>query len=116
MLELYFLLYRIPKMMTQAARKQRRSAVAWSLIGIGVWVFVQFVVAFVLTIGYEIASVALDRPADARPLFRLVTYLISLTAAVISVLLVRRRLLATPQASFYHSPPPPPTFRQSLDA
>jgi hypothetical protein len=116
MLELYFLLYRIPKMMSQAARKQRRSAVVWSLIGIGVWVFAQTVVAFVLTIGYEIAALGLDRPKDWRPLFRLVTYLISLSAAVISVLLVRRRLLATPQASFYHRPPPPPTFRQSLDA
>ena len=35
MLELYFLFYRIPKMMTRLAREQNRSAIAWAFLGFG---------------------------------------------------------------------------------
>jgi hypothetical protein len=42
MLELYFVLYRIPKMMTQLARERHRSAVAWSLFGILAWIGAEF--------------------------------------------------------------------------
>jgi L-asparagine transporter-like permease len=38
MIEIYFLIFRIPKMMTQLARERNRSALAWSLIAIGAWI------------------------------------------------------------------------------
>ena len=37
-LELYFLLYRIPRLMSGLARERNRSALAWSLFGIGAWI------------------------------------------------------------------------------
>ena len=112
MLELYFLLYRIPKMMSQAARERHRSAWRWSLVGIGVWLFAEFVVAIALTFGYTILAAVLDWPEEFPPLFRLLAYVVSLAAALVSVALVRRWLLATPTANPYPSPPPPPTFGQ----
>jgi hypothetical protein len=112
MLELYFLFYRIPKMMSQAARERRRSAWRWSLIGIGVWLFTEFVVAIALTFGYTILAVTLDWPEEFPPLFRLLAYVVSLAAALLSVALLRRWLLATPAASAYSSPPPPPRFTE----
>jgi hypothetical protein len=112
MLELYFLLYRIPKMMSQAARERHRSALVWSLIGVGVWLFTEFFVAVALVFGYAIAAAALDWPEQISAGFRFLSYLVSLVAALISVSLVRRRLLATPPASLYNSPPPPPSFSQ----
>ena len=110
MLELYFLIYRIPKMMSQAARERHRSALAWSLIGIGVWLVSEFVVAVALTLAYEIAALALDWPERITGGFRLLTYVVSLAAAIVSVSILRRRLLATPTAALYKLPPPPPTF------
>lgn len=110
MVELYFLLYRIPKMMSQAARQRQRSALAWSLIGIGVWLVSEFVVAVALTLAYEIVALALDWPERITGGFRFLTYLVSLAAAIISVSILRRRLLATPVAALYKLPPPPPTF------
>jgi len=112
MLELYFLLYRIPKMMSQAARERHRSALVWSLIGIGVWLFTELFVAVALGFGYAIAAVALNWPEKLSAGFRFLTYIVSLVAALISVSLVRRQLLATPPANLYNSPPPPPTFSQ----
>jgi len=110
MLELYFLLYRIPKMMSKAARERHRSALAWSLIGIGVWLVSEFVVGVALTLAYEIVALAVDWPERITGGFRLLTYLVSLAAAIVSVSILRRRLLATPSAVLYKLPPPPPTF------
>ena len=112
MLELYFLLYRVPKMMSQAARERHRSALVWSLIGVGVWLFTEFFVAVALVFGYAIAAAALDWPEEFPAGFRFLAYIVSLVAALVSVSLVRRRLLATPPANLYNSPPPPPTFSQ----
>ena len=98
--------------MSQAARERHRSALVWSLIGVGVWLFTEFFVAVALAFGYAIAAAALDWPEQISAGFRFLTYLVSLVAALISVSLVRRRLLATPPASLYTCPPPPPTFSQ----
>ena len=43
-LELYFLFYRVPKMMTRLARERGRSAWGWSLLGIGGWLGTELVV------------------------------------------------------------------------
>jgi len=45
-LELYFLLFRVPKMMTRLARQRGRSALRWSLVGIGAWLGAEFAVIF----------------------------------------------------------------------
>ena len=99
-------------MMSQAARERHRSALVWSLIGVGVWLFTEFFVAVALVFGYAIAAAALDWPEQISAGFRFLAYIVSLVAALISVSLVRRRLLATPPASLYNSPPPPPSFSQ----
>lgn len=57
MIELYFLIFRIPKMMTQLARERNRSALAWSLIAIGAWIgselFVGLIYGLIQAIGIE---------------------------------------------------------------
>ncbi|HEX7295659.1 MAG TPA: hypothetical protein VF251_07915 [Pyrinomonadaceae bacterium] len=110
MVELYFLLYRIPVMMSKAARERHRSALAWSLIAIGLWLFTEFAVAVALGLAYAVGTVVFDWPEQFPAGFRILAYFVSLAAAIVSVTLLRRRLLATPSPSLYSSPPPPPTF------
>ena len=98
--------------MSQAARERHRSALLWSLIGVGVWLFTEFFVAVALVFGYAIAAAAFDWPEQFPAGFRFLAYIVSLVAALITVSLVRRQLLATPPANLYNSPPPPPTFSQ----
>ena len=57
MLELYFLIYRIPKMMTRLARERNRSALAWSLMGVGAWLGAELFVLFGAGLIYGTGSV-----------------------------------------------------------
>jgi len=98
-------------MMSQAARERHRSALVWSLIGVGVWLFTELFVSVALVFGYAIAAAALGWPENFSPGFRFLAYIVSLVAALVSVSLVRRRLLATP-APLYNSKQPPPSFSQ----
>jgi hypothetical protein len=111
MLELYFIFYRIPKMMTQLARERQRSALAWSLIGIGAWLGAEFVVIFGIVVTYGIVSVITegDVSEELPPLLRLLTYVLGLVAAIGSFLLTKRFLTSRPRPA-YAPPPPPPTF------
>jgi hypothetical protein len=110
MLELYFIFYRVPKMMTRVAREQNRSALAWSLIGIGTWIGAEMFVIFTLTFIYQFI-VAGDW-TDPQPAgFRFVTYLFALVAAFVAVTGLTRWLESKRYAPYrYPSPPPPPTF------
>jgi hypothetical protein len=111
MLELYFIFYRIPKMMSQLARERQRSAVAWSLIGIGAWLGAEFVVIFGIGVTYGIVSIITegDVSEEFPPLLRLLTYVLGLGAAIISFLLTKRLLTSRPRSAF-QPPPPPPSF------
>ena len=110
MVELYFLLYRVPKMMSAAARKRHRSALAWSLLGDMVWLVAQFGVALVFGLVYALFAVVLDLPPISMPVgFRAIAYVLSLTGAILSVCFLRNYLL---REHSYPLPPPPPAFEQ----
>ena len=111
MIELYFVFYRIPKMMSQLARERQRSPVAWSLIGIGAWLGAEIVVIFGIGVTYGIISIMTegDVSAEFPPALRLLTYVLGLGAAIGSFLLTKRFLTSRPRAAF-EPPPPPPSF------
>ena len=61
MFELYFILYRVPKMMSRLARERNRGAVAWSLMGIAAWLGAELVVMLSSGIIYALGSIFLGR-------------------------------------------------------
>jgi hypothetical protein len=111
MLELYFIFYRVPKMMTRVAREQNRSALGWSLIGIGTWIGVEIFVIFALTFMYQFLVAGTDWTEPQPAGFRFVAYLLALIAALLAVTGLTRWLESKRSAPYrYPSPPPPPTF------
>jgi hypothetical protein len=110
MIELYFVFYRIPKMMSQLARERNRSAVAWSLIGIFVWVGAEFIVALGFGMVYGVGTAIWDWPEPMPAGFRLFVYVASLGAAIGGVTLARRILAAKSTDTSFPLPPPPPRF------
>src|SRR4029079_12463986 len=88
MIELYFLIFRIPKMMTQLARERNRSALVWSLIGIGAWIgaelFVGVIYGTIQAIGIEFWG------WPENPGLSLTAYVCALGAAIISLYIVTR--------------------------
>jgi hypothetical protein len=113
MLELYFIFYRVPKMMTRAARAKNRSALAWSLLGIGTWIGAEILVIFTLTLIYQIGVATADWTTPEPAGLRFVTYLLGLVAALLAVTLLVRWLESPPRSQL--QPPPPPTFSDNLD-
>jgi hypothetical protein len=110
MVELYFLLYRIPQMMTRLARERNRSAFTWSLIGIGAWIGAEFVVMFGAGLIYGTGTALLGWPEKIPAGLQLLFYLLALGAAITSVTLVRRFLRNQSDEKFVPLPPPPPMF------
>lgn len=100
MVELYFLLYRIPRMMTRIAREKNRSALGWSLIAVGAWLGTETAVLVLFTLVYGFFAIMLDMPLTIPVWFRFITYLVSLFAALVSVFLVKWHLQRTPQHQF----------------
>lgn len=110
MIELYFLLYRIPRMMTRVARERNRSTLAWSLIGIAAWLGAEITVLLLIGVVYGFAALFLDWPLKIPVGLRFISYFIALTVAIISVILVKNYLISTSQGRSFPSPPPPPQF------
>ena len=109
MIELYFLFYRIPVMMTRLARERKRSALGWAFIAIAAWLGTEVAVALLIGIGYAFLAVFLDWPVDDVPVgLRFITYVVALLAALGSLTIVRRFLIAISQQG--PLPPPPPEF------
>jgi hypothetical protein len=108
MIELYFLIYRIPKMMTELARERHRSALAWSLIGVFSWIGAEFVVLFTSGLIYGLGKILWGWPENMPngPLFLL--YAVALAAAIGSSMLARRILYSKSVEEPPHMPPPPP--------
>jgi len=113
MLELYFIFYRVPKTMTRIAREQNRSALGWSLLGIGTWIGAEIFVIFTLTFVYQIGVATADW-VDPEPAgLRFGTYLVAIVAAVLA-LTGLTRWLESKRPSRYH-PPPPPSFANKIN-
>lgn len=116
MFELYFILYRIPKMMTRLARERQRSAVVWSLFGIAGWIGAELIVALGLGVIYELGVLSLDWQPEMSAGFRFFSYIAALGAAIGGFTLVRYVLLrksaypSESHASLMTPPPPPPQF------
>jgi hypothetical protein len=110
MLELYFLIYRVPRMMTRAARERNRSGLAWSLMGIGAWLAAECFVLFGGGLVYGLGSVLFGWPVVISPGIKLLLYIIALGAALGSVTLVQRILYSRSTEKDMPLPPPPPQF------
>lgn len=116
MFELYFILYRIPKMMSALARERGRSAVTWSLLGIAGWIVAEFSAALGFGIVYAICSVVFGWGPEMSVGARFLLYVVALAAAIGGFTLVRYVLLrkseypSGPHPSLLTPPPPPPRF------
>ena len=110
MVELYFLFYRIPRMMSRLARERHRSAWKWSLLAMAAWVGAEIVVAFGVGIGYGILSLMFGWPEEIPTGLRFIAYIISLLAAIGAVTLVQRILTSKSSADHWSTPPAPPSF------
>jgi ABC-type long-subunit fatty acid transport system fused permease/ATPase subunit len=112
MIELYFLIFRIPRMMTQLARERDRSALVWSLIAIGAWIgselFVGLIYGVIENIGIEFWGWS-ENPG----LLSLGTYVCALGAAIASLYIVTRVLRNKPREQVLPTPPLPPNFHSS---
>ena len=114
MLELYFVFYRIPKMMSRLAKERNRSAVAWSIFGILAWFGAELVVFVLVGLGYGIAAAVLgwNVEGEVPSGLVLVSYLVALGAAIGAVMIVRKILSSRAIETYEPLPPPPPTFSQ----
>lgn len=109
-LELYFIFYRVPKMMGRLARERKRSALGWSLLGIGTWIGAEMFAIFALTLIVRIALFAAGS-ADPEPVgVRYVIYLLGLVTALLAVTFLQRVLTAKGVIHYRPAPPPPPSF------
>ena len=113
MLELYFIFYRVPKTMTRLARERNRSALAWSLLGIGTWISAEMFVILTLTFIYQIGVATADWIEPEPAGLRFATYLLGLVAALLAVTGLTRLLDSKRSSS--QVPPPPPTFSNDLN-
>lgn len=107
MLELYFLSYRIPKMMTRLARERKRSAVARSLIGVGVWIAAEVLAAVTFGLIYGIGFELAGWP-ERSPGANFLLYVLSLVGALVGVTIFQRILSSKTTAESFLPPPPPP--------
>jgi hypothetical protein len=108
MLEIYFLCFRVPRMMGRLARERNRSAVAWSLIAIGAWLAAEVGVMFGVGLLYGLGSLLLGSSPDLPAGFQFLAYLISLAGAFVSLAIVRRVLNGLSAEKLEPLPPPPP--------
>jgi hypothetical protein len=109
-LELYFIFYRVPKMMTHLARERKRSALRWSLLGAGAWVGAEFIVLFGSGMLYGIGAIVLGWPMPVPVGVTLIAYVLALGAALASTTIVSRILTLKPKEELFRTPPPPPDF------
>jgi hypothetical protein len=110
MIELYFVLYRIPKMMSRLAKERNRSAVAWSLLAIVAWFGTEFFVMFGIGVGYGLVALALGWTAEIPGGLRGIGYLVALGSAIGAVTLVGKILTMKSIEDNRPLPPPPPQF------
>ena len=97
-------------MMTRLARERGRSALGWSLLGIGSWVGAELVVLLGAGFLYGIGEAIWGWPMPIPAGFKALAYVLSLVAALLSATLVSRILMRTSAEKHFPAPPPPPEF------
>ena len=97
--------------MTRLARERNRSALTWSLIGIGAWVGAEFGVALGIGLIYGLTAFFMGWPEGIPVGLRLLTYILALVAAILSVTLVKRILSSKDTNQTLPVPPAPLSFR-----
>ena len=112
MLELYFLFYRIPKMMTRLARERHRSPVKWTAIAIVSWLGAEIFVGLAIGFIHGLGVVFFGWPTQSTGI-SLLTYILALVAALVSVTIVSRILSNKPIDEELPVPPPPPDFQDA---
>jgi hypothetical protein len=110
MIELYFLLIRLPQMMSQLARERNRSAVGWSVIGIVAWIGAELAVFFVYGFIYAIGQAQWGWPEQQPGGVLFLIYVLALVAAILGAGIARRVLRSMPVNQPMPPPPPPPQF------
>lgn len=103
MLELYFLLIRIPQIMSRLAKERNRSAVGWSLLAIAAWIGSEMMVIFVYAFIYTIGEERWGWNENPQVGLTVVAYILALLAAIAGAHFVQRVLRSLPT----HEPPPP---------
>jgi hypothetical protein len=101
-------------MMTRLARERNRSALAWSLIGVAVWIGSEFAVAVGLGLIYGVGAWLFGWPDEISPGLRFVLYIAALGAAIASLTIVRRILCSRSRDQALPLPPPPPIFKEII--
>jgi hypothetical protein len=86
--------------------------VAWSLIGIGAWIGSELVVGFIFGVIHAIGIELWGWP-ERSPGLSLLTYVLALVAALVSVSVVSRILTSKQREEALPVPPLPPTFQNS---
>jgi hypothetical protein len=109
MIELYFVLYRIPKIMSALARERNRSPVAWSLLTIAAWFGSEIFVFVTFGLVYGVVALLYGWSLDDFPAgLQVLSYILALGSAILSFTLLRGYLSRKP--SELPTPPPPPNF------
>jgi hypothetical protein len=107
-LELFFLLWIVPKRIRPLARERGRSGFLWTLAAIGAWIGCEFLVFVVAVIIYELGIIYFEFPEGLeRSPVVLVVSLFALIAGLIGSDVVRRVLTSIPVASKSALPAPP---------
>ena len=108
MIELLFIIFRLPRIMSQLARERNRSAIGWSLAAILAWIGTEVLIVLGYFVVYEIGKAQWGwSEREPRGLLLLI-YIIALIAALVSADIVRRILRSMPPLET--PPPPPPQF------
>ncbi len=76
----------------------------------GAWLGAEFAVAITIGLLYEFAGFFLEWPDEIPVGLRLLTYVLALGGAILSITLVKRFLSSKTLDQSLPLPPPPPTF------
>ena len=97
-------------MMSRLARERKRSALAWSLLGIATWIAAELFAIFTLTLIVKLVLFGVGWTEREPAGIRFLIYLLGLIAALLAVTFLQRVLTSKRAIRYRPAPPPPPTF------
>jgi hypothetical protein len=110
MIELYFLIYRLPRMMSELARERNRSALWWSVFATMAWLGAEIAVIFAYGFIYALGEAQWGWPERPPGGLQFLIYVVALLAGILAASIVRRVLRSMPLNRPTLPPPPPPHF------